>query len=258
MQLTEEQSELILKICKDAGDKILEVYEREDFESVTDFKADDSPLTLADKLSHEVIDAALREHFPNIPIISEEGTETITKEERQSWEYFWLVDPLDGTKEFIKKNGEFTVNIALIHKDKPIAGYIYAPVWDAYYYSKDAKQSFKKDKNGLKEIKINNKESDRTAVRSRSHASEEEEAVLNSYKVTDTVSVGSSLKFCYVADGNADLYYRHGPTMEWDTAAGQAILLGAGGTMLDHDQPFKYNKDSLRNPGFICLGFNNL
>lgn len=252
----------INEIAVAAGKAILEVYHDADFSQVVNFKADDSPLTLADEASHYVIAPALQKLYPDIPVISEEGKD-IPYETRRAWEYFWLVDPLDGTKEFIKRNGQFTVNIALIHHHRPVVGVIYTPVTEELYfavqegYAEDiAAGAYKKTANQATGLLHVRKQADhRVAVRSSSHASEEEDQVLKRYKVTESIARGSSLKFCMVAEGKADIYYRHGPTMEWDTAAGQAIVEGAGGTMYveTSDWPFVYNKESLRNSGFLVL-----
>ena len=240
-------------IAIEAGKKILDIYENEDFSKTIDFKADDSPLTIADKASHVIIDKALNELNLNIPILSEEGVQP-TYEERKQWTSFWCVDPLDGTKEFINRNGEFTVNIALIENGEPVLGVVYAPVTETMYTGAKGVGAFK---NG-KKIAVTKKESNRIAVRSKSHASPEEEVVLERYNVTDQISVGSSLKFCMVAEGKADLYYRHGPTMEWDTAAGQAVVEAAGGRIFHDDTEnklFRYNKENLLNGSFLCLGW---
>ncbi|MDH5383040.1 MAG: 3'(2'),5'-bisphosphate nucleotidase CysQ, partial [Cyclobacteriaceae bacterium] len=170
---------------------------------------------------------------------------------------FWLVDPLDGTKEFINRNGDFTVNIALIEGHYPVAGFIYMPVQDVLYVGSE-EGAFRYDKEGKTNLQVNGSTSERVAVRSRSHASPEEEEILQKYLVEKEMSRGSSLKFCAVAEGSADLYYRHGPTMEWDTAAGQAILEAAGGRMYignKEELRFRYNKENLLNSGFLCLGF---
>ncbi|MEQ9438514.1 MAG: 3'(2'),5'-bisphosphate nucleotidase CysQ [Cyclobacteriaceae bacterium] len=245
-----------------AGKKILDIYHDSDFSQVVDFKTDNSPLTLADQASHEVIVAALQKHFPEIPIISEEG-KGIAYDVRKAWEMFWLVDPLDGTKEFIKRNGQFTVNIALIHHYRPVLGVIYTPVTEELYYaSTDGYASdleagaYKQVASGEpQKITVRKQQTDRIAVRSSSHASEEEDKVLSEYKVSESISRGSSLKFCMVAEGKADIYYRHGPTMEWDTAAGQAIVEGAGGKVFKDTgrEPFTYNKESLLNGSFLVL-----
>ncbi len=243
-----------------AGRAILEVYHHADFSQVVDFKDDSSPLTLADQASHEVIAPALREHYPNISLISEEGAE-VDYATRRDWEYFWLVDPLDGTKEFIKRNGQFTVNIALIHHHRPVLGVIYTPVTEELYFATQEGYASDLERGGYKQIsggprqtlRVRQPTSQRVAVRSSSHASEEEEQVLRQYNVTKSIARGSSLKFCMIAEGKADLYYRHGPTMEWDTAAGQAIVEAAGGKMFQDtsDRPFAYNKESLRNGSFL-------
>ncbi|WP_338237405.1 3'(2'),5'-bisphosphate nucleotidase CysQ [Persicobacter diffluens] len=248
----------LLPIAKAAGAAILKIYHDPNQSNVVDYKADDSPLTLADQAANEVIVAALRKNFPETHIISEEGKD-IPYEVRSKWETFFLVDPLDGTKEFIKRNGQFTVNIALIENGKPVMGVVYTPVTDTMYYGQAGKGAFKQVGDAPAEaLKVNQKAENRIAVRSASHASHEEEEVLNKYGVTDEMSVGSSLKFCMVAEGKADLYYRHGPTMEWDTAAGQAVVLAAGARMYignTEETEFTYNKENLLNPGFLVLGF---
>ncbi len=245
----------ISEIALEAGEEILSIYHNSDFSNVVDFKDDNSPLTLADKASHIIIDKQLNLAFPTIPIISEEG-EQVTYEQRRGWEDFWLVDPLDGTKEFINRNGEFTVNIALISKGRPVLGVVYAPVTEDLYAGIVGEGANKINNDKVTEIVVNKRETDRIAVRSKSHASNEEEEVLNRYQVNDSISVGSSLKFCMVAEGKADIYYRHGPTMEWDTAAGQAVVEAAGGNVFKNtgDIPFTYNKENLLNGSFLCLG----
>ncbi|MFP4092061.1 MAG: 3'(2'),5'-bisphosphate nucleotidase CysQ [Cyclobacteriaceae bacterium] len=249
-------------IAIEAGKEILNIYHHADFSKIVDFKADDSPLTTADKASHHIIMDRLSSKYPNIPVISEEGKD-IPYESRKNWKYFWLVDPLDGTKEFIKRNGQFTVNIALIHDGKPVAGVIYTPVTEELYlaakagYADDmAAGAYKQEipKNPVP-IRVNEKKDKLVAVRSSSHASEEEEVLLQKYGVTESISKGSSLKFCMVAEGKADIYYRHGPTMEWDTAAGQAVVECAGGKVLQGTGPdaFVYNKEVLKNGSFLVL-----
>ncbi len=244
----------LINLVERAGRKILEIYNDPAFSKVVDFKADDSPLTLADEASNEILEKELKELHPDIPIISEEG-EQLDYEKRKDFGLFWLVDPLDGTKEFISRNGEFTVNVALIQNRYPIAGFIYAPVLDTVYVGIEntAYKVVNGDRFDLRVNGINNK----VAVRSKSHASVEEESVLSKYHIQDSISVGSSLKFCMVAEGKADVYYRFGPTMEWDTAAGQAILEAAGGKVFKETGPdrFAYNKENLLNTGFLCLGF---
>jgi len=243
----------IIKISEFAGKEILKIYNNKGLFNIVDYKSDDSPLTLADKKSHEIIAKSLIDLYPSVPLLSEEGKE-ISFEKRKNWHQFWLVDPLDGTKEFIKRNGEFTVNIALIENNFPIMGVIHTPVTGITYYASMGKGAYKLIYN--EKVRMNGpekKEKNLIAVRSRSHASPEEEEVFKKYLVSDFVSVGSSLKFCMVAEGKADLYYRHGPTMEWDTAAGQAIVeeVGCKMTYMKTQERFSYNKESLLNPGFL-------
>ncbi|NNV08173.1 3'(2'),5'-bisphosphate nucleotidase CysQ [Geobacillus sp. C56-T2] len=256
----------LLKISLDAGKEILQVYENGfDVES----KEDHSPLTLADKKSHEAIVKGLSSLYPNIPVLSEEG-KSISYETRKEWNYLWLVDPLDGTKEFIKKNGEFTVNIALIEAGKPVVGIIYAPVLDTAYFAKKGMGSFKLKNASTVEVQddlelvnasvrlpIEIKKEKISVVASRSHLSPETEEYIHKikekYGEVDITSAGSSLKLCLVAEGKADVYPRFAPTMEWDTAAGQAIVEQAGGLVLNTktNDNLTYNKESLLNPWFI-------
>jgi 3'(2'), 5'-bisphosphate nucleotidase len=256
--------ETLKDIAYQAGDKILEIYHNADFSQVVDFKTDNSPLTLADKASHNIIVPDLQHAYPDIPIISEEGKD-IPYETRKNWEYFWLVDPLDGTKEFIKRNGQFTVNIALIHYKRPVFGIVHTPVPDEMYYGFSSAMSntpfgaYKQtEKNAPVPIAVSHKKENRIAVRSSSHAAPEEETLLAQYGVTQSISKGSALKFCMVAEAKADIYYRHGPTMEWDTAAGQAVVEAAGGKVYSgntEENIFTYNKESLLNSSFLVLGF---
>jgi 3'(2'), 5'-bisphosphate nucleotidase len=249
--------EYLLNLARQAGSGIMEIYNSDDFG--VEIKKDRSPLTTADIISHEIIVTGLEEEYPDIPIISEEDKK-MPSDERKDWEYFWLVDPLDGTKEFIKQNGEFTVNIALIHENYPIMGIIYAPVSDEFYFS-DGEQAYKmKGENPEEEIKVHTRPDDKLiSLQSRSHSTEEEENFYKKYNIKRKKSKGSSLKFCLMAEGGADLYFRGGPTWEWDTAAGQAILEAAGGLVMTHNfQRFSYNKDSLLNPGFVCLSNESL
>jgi 3'(2'), 5'-bisphosphate nucleotidase len=243
----------IIDISKLAGKEILKIYNDESKFNIVDYKSDDSPLTLADKKSHEVIARNLEDLYPHISQFSEEGKD-IPFDTRKYWNEFWLVDPLDGTKEFIKRNGEFTGNIALIINGYAVLCVMYAPVLDTLYYTIKDTGVFKMKSNQVQKLEILKKKKENLiAVRSRSHASPEEEEMFKKYNVTEFISVGSSLKFCMVAEGKADLYYRHGPTMEWDTGAGQAIVENAGCQMMNMatGERFSYNKESLLNPGFI-------
>ncbi len=237
----------VLKLCDiaiQAGTKIMEIYESGDLQTET--KSDDSPLTRADKVSHNIIKKNLTENYPEIPLLSEEGAE-IDYKKRRKWNRFFMVDPLDGTKEFISRNGEFTVNIALIEDNIPVIGVIYVPVFEVLYYTQNGNSYKMKIAGKPEQIHINKDSADGvTAVRSRSHTSPEEEKFFAAHKVSDTIAKGSSLKFCMVAEGRAHLYYRHGPTMEWDTAAGYAIAASAGAEV----RGLSYNKKALRNSSF--------
>ena len=248
--------EEIKVIARAAGDEILKVYNNPEMNTEVDYKADDSPLTKADIASNKVIIKGLKNLDIQYPILSEEEKHQ-SYEERRAWHEFWLVDPLDGTKEFINRNGEFTVNIALIREKRPVMSVIYVPVKDVLYWA-DETGAWKQSSEGTFQLHVNHSAGNRVAVRSKSHASPEEEIVLERYDVVDSISVGSSLKFCMVAEGKADVYYRHGPTMEWDTAAGQAILQGAGGKVYvgaEEKEEFSYNKENLLNGSFLCIGF---
>lgn len=240
-----------------AGEEILKIYESGDFS--IEAKSDDSPLTLADKAAHNKIVSYLEK--TEIPILSEEGRD-ISYAERSNWEYFWMVDPLDGTKEFIKKNGEFTVNIALIHKGEPILGVVYPPVLDELYWAMKGNGSYKKLGDHIERLTVSNRKMDEVnlkVVASRSHMSPETEAYLEKLSEPEIVSKGSSLKFLLVASGEADIYPRFGPTMEWDTAAAHIIVSEAGGsvTLVDEKTKLSYNKQNLLNPYFIVLPFEN-
>ena len=275
-----------IKAAIEAGKAILQVYRSADFE--VEKKDDKSPLTLADRRAHDVIMRHLSRF--DIPILSEEGKD-IAYVERKSWESFWLVDPLDGTKEFIKKNGEFTVNIAMITNNRPVAGVVFVPDKNILYFASRQFGAYKVDisqidgqlraKLANTDPKLDLSESDAaeivsalidqstnlpvnqstnkpyTIAGSRSHSTPELEAFVEEkrkeYGEVEFISAGSSLKLCLVADGRADIYPRTGPTMEWDTGAGQAIVECSGGKVLqyDTDQPLLYNKENLLNPWFV-------
>ncbi len=249
----------VKNIAIEAGKAILSIYHDPTLSKEIENKSDNSPLTLADKASNKVIVHSLKKSFPEIPILSEEEKH-VDYSTRSKWNKFWLVDPLDGTKEFIKRNGEFTVNIALIEDGYPVLGVIYAPVLNTLYVGDLTNNlAYKIDEQGNRTLlKVNQKTAGRIAVGSRSHSSKEEADLLGQYDVKDTISVGSSLKFCMVAEGRADIYYRHGPTMEWDTGAGQAIAEAAGGsvTNMTTGQRFHYNKENLLNGSFLVKGFH--
>jgi 3'(2'), 5'-bisphosphate nucleotidase len=242
----------LIMIVKDAGTEIMKVY-------ATDFniqiKDDKSPVTLADKNANSIIEKGLNDIDSSLPILSEEG-KNFSYETRKDWEYYWLVDPLDGTKDFIKKNGEFTVNIALIKNATPIFGMVYAPLSECYFWGGEEYGAWRKDDekenqrihvNSLLEKKIK-------LASSRSHPSEKMEKFLLQFGDYELYPMGSSFKICLVSDGTVDLYPRLGPTMEWDTAASHAVIKGAGGDLLQvsNKLPLVYNKSNLLNPEFIA------
>jgi 3'(2'), 5'-bisphosphate nucleotidase len=245
----------LIDVSKNAGREILKIYNSR---FAVEEKSDHSPLTAADRRSHDVITEHLKEHYP-FPVLSEEGKD-IPFEERKNWEYFWLVDPLDGTKEFIKRNGEFTVNISLIRQDTPVMGVIYVPVTGVLYHAVKGGGCYKIENGSTERLHVKCTSSHLTIVGSRSHVTGELEEYIRDMKKKygDVVflSAGSSLKLCLVAEGKADIYPRLGPTMEWDTAAGQIIVEEAGGRVVAHrsNGTLKYNKANLLNAHFIAWG----
>ncbi|AXH09206.1 3'(2'),5'-bisphosphate nucleotidase [Malaciobacter halophilus] len=249
MQYNGVKIEDLKQIALDAGKLIMEIYNK-DFQ--IDYKDDKSPLTEADTKSNELICKSLKKLYPNIPIMSEENKQTSYKI-RKNWEYYFCVDPIDGTKEFIKKNGEFTVNIALIHKNTPILGVVYAPALNDMYYS-DGTNSFKNEEK--LPLKTNNTPKEKLfVVASKSHLSSETQEFIDNLdtKEVEQVSKGSSLKLCMVAEGIADIYPRLAPTMEWDTAAADAVVRNAGKMTYQYESNTQvvYNKEDLLNPCFV-------
>ncbi len=281
--------EVVVTIAKEAGDTIMEIYDK-DFQ--VEYKDDKSPLTEADTKSNEIICDALAKAYPDIPLLSEEN-KTQEYEVRKNWEYFWLIDPIDGTKEFIKKNGEFTVNIALIHKDTPVLGVVYAPALNEMYYAKKGSGAFKVEfrvqSSGFKKEWLENARAlplnfesripnSLVVVASKSHLTKETENFIASLNASPSrtpnpeprtreiilISKGSSLKLVMVAEGSADIYPRLAPTMEWDTAAADAIVRESGKMTYQYNpeprtpnpEPLKYNKENLLNPWFIVKGIN--
>lgn len=258
-----------IRASVNAGGEILDVYSQP---IDVEIKDDKSPLTMADRRAH----LKIVEHLnpTGLNILSEEGKHT-EYDVRSAWEYYWLVDPLDGTKEFIKRNGEFTVNIALIHKGKSILGVIYVPVLNQLYFAAQGIGSFKCENtqgmdelfagddfldrliSGSRKLSAVNKPAVFTAVASRSHNTPETDALIDELRKkhgqVELISKGSSLKLCLVAEGAANIYPRLAPTMEWDTAAGQAIAEIAGFTVIDYHTkaPMLYNKENLLNPWFV-------
>jgi 3'(2'), 5'-bisphosphate nucleotidase len=245
--------ESVKAIAAAAGEKILEIY-GDAF--TVDVKLDNSPLTAADLAAHHCIVEGLN-RLATCPILSEESA-AIPYAERQGWTTYWLVDPLDGTKEFIKRNGEFTVNIALIHRNAPVLGVVYVPVNKTCYYAAEGTGAFKQLAGEKPQaIAVRTSLPDILVVAgSRSHGTPELENYLNNLPAHELISIGSSLKFCLVAEGSADVYPRLGPTSEWDTAAAQCVVEQAGGKVVDLEgNDLQYNrKESLLNPYFLVYG----
>ena len=248
--------QLAIEAALEAGKGIMGIYldPKQDFG--IEKKADNSPLTLADKAAHNCIVRYLKQ--TNIPILSEEGAH-LPFEERKTWDRLWVVDPLDGTKEFIKKNGEFTVNIALVEGGSPILGVIYVPAQGVLYSGVVGKGAWKGVGEERESLPLSKEKEGFVVVASRSHLSPETEEYINQLRQkhdkVQLISSGSSLKICLVAEGSADVYPRFAPTMEWDTAAGDAIARAAGRMVVDASshQPLTYNKPDLHNPWFIVL-----
>lgn len=241
----------ILAFLKHAGALIMEVY-RQDIEAAqVEWKEDSSPLTLADRLSHNYLTEKLTQLDASIPILSEESVHE-RYEIRKEWTRYWCLDPLDGTKEFIKHNDQFTINLALIENGLPVMGFIHVPVSGHTYWAIQGGGAFLDDGIRTQSIRANRKESEWIAVGSGSHGSEEERHVLREFPISQFIKAGSALKFCLIASGTADVYYRHGPTMEWDTAAGH-ILVEEAGARFQYISSAKvhYNKESLYNTPFM-------
>jgi 3'(2'), 5'-bisphosphate nucleotidase len=266
MQITEKLIRTALKSAFQAGKAIMDIY-RQPFD--VEFKSDNSPLTIADKTAHTIITEGLSD--TGLPVLSEEGIQ-LSYDIRKNWEDFWLVDPLDGTKEFIKRNGDFTVNIALISNHQPVFGVVYVPVSDFMYWGSKS-GSYRLNGKQLEPIDFENFHSIETLAErlpcisrtegylvlgSRSHMNNETESFINDLKITHPdlafLSRGSSLKFCTLAEGGADIYPRFGPTMEWDTGAGHAVARFAGCSVdqVENGLAVEYNKPSLLNPYFIA------
>lgn len=247
---------VIRRLSLEAGDKIMEIYNSDDFE--VKVKSDDSPVTAADEAADAIISDGLRKAFPGVMLVTEEQADSHTAK----GDTFLIVDPLDGTKEFIHRRGDFTVNIAYVEKGTPTRGVVYAPAKNRMFFTLPEGQSVEEtgnfDKEQIGEItEINVAKSDNTAllvVASKSHRDQATDDYINKYSVKDSKSAGSSLKFCLVATGEADIYPRVGRTMEWDTAAGHAVLHGAGGKVVrfDNHEPLIYGKEGFANPFFIA------
>lgn len=244
------------RLALEAGDKIMEIYNSPDFEVKT--KSDESPVTEADEAADALISAGLRAEFPDVALVTEEQADS----HDQTVSTFLIVDPLDGTKEFVKRRGDFTVNIAYVMDGSPVRGVVYAPAKERLFYTDAGGNAveemgpFDKETVGeTKPIRVSTPDNNALlVVASKSHRDQATDDYINKYNVADSKSAGSSLKFCLVATGEADLYPRVGRTMEWDTAAGHAVLVGAGGDVVrfDNHQPLRYGKEIFANPFFIA------
>ncbi|MCC5919957.1 MAG: 3'(2'),5'-bisphosphate nucleotidase CysQ [Cyclobacteriaceae bacterium] len=252
---TEQQ---ILASLVEAGKKILEVYALPEVQQQVKTKKDKSPVTLADELSHEYLLDQLARITPDIPIISEEA-DLVDYEERKNYDYFWLLDPLDGTHQFMKRNDQFCVSLGLIEGDHPIWGGIYAPVFEDMYYGGSMHQAAYKtdaslsEKTALEASAFNGKML--MSIRSNNRPHKSELKILNGLPIKKQINMGSAIKFGMIAAGEANVYYRHGKSMEWDTAAGQAIVEACGGQVWDakDKSPIRYNKPELENTHFYCF-----
>ncbi|MDO6727037.1 3'(2'),5'-bisphosphate nucleotidase CysQ [Cognatishimia sp. 1_MG-2023] len=252
----EKLIEVMRRLSIEAGRKIMEIYNSDDFD--VKLKSDDSPVTIADEAADAIISAGLRAAFPDVMLVTEEQADS----HKIKGDTFLIVDPLDGTKEFINRRGDFTVNIAYVEAGVPQRGVVYAPARDRMFFTQAGGQSVEEtgafDLDTVGETTpINVSEADNEAlmiVASKSHRDQATEDYINKYNVKDSKSAGSSLKFCLVATGEADIYPRVGRTMEWDTAAGHAVLLGAGGQVVRFDDhtPLTYGKGDYANPFFIA------
>jgi 3'(2'), 5'-bisphosphate nucleotidase len=249
-------AEVMRRLALEAGDRIMEIYESPDFDIRS--KSDDSPVTAADEAADEVISVGLRAAFPDVALVTEEQAASHTVKATT----FLIVDPLDGTKEFIKRRGDFTVNIAYVVDGAPIRGVVYAPAKNRMFYTQadgttvEEAGPFEKDMVGTVDvIKVSHPDNNALmVVASKSHRDQATDDYIDLYGVKDMKSAGSSLKFCLIATGEADIYPRLGRTMEWDTAAGHAVLKGAGGRVVrfDNHEPLVYGKDGFANPFFIA------
>ena len=259
--------EKVADIAREAGKAVMEIYQR-DFE--VEFKADESPLTEADTRANEIICRRLEELYSGVPMLSEENKE-IPYETRKGWKEYWCIDPIDGTKEFIKKNGEFTINIALVHDGEPVLGVVYAPALDDLYTAKRGEGAWK-NRQRLPLQKNNAPQKSLRVVASKSHLSPETQEFIDALRAhteeIEQVSKGSSLKLVMVAEGSADIYPRLAPTMEWDTAAADAIVREAGKMSYRYEEgvdylnasaqeldalKLPYNKENLLNPWFVVV-----
>ena len=241
----------VKKVSVEAGAAIMEVYQSCDDMQV-EYKEGDMPLTAADKAANAIIVSCLRKEFPEWAILSEEEKDNLARLQN---DYCFIVDPLDGTKEFIKRNGQFTVNIALSYKHKSILGVIYVPVTKELYYAAEGEGAFLEAEGKVTKLSVSNRTEEIRVVMSSSHGCEEMDRLMEKYHLTNFVSMGSSLKGCVIAKGEAEVYYRYNPTMEWDTAAMQCIVEEAGAIFMQMDEtPMRYNREnSLNDKGFYII-----
>jgi 3'(2'), 5'-bisphosphate nucleotidase len=252
--ITNDLREAVIALAQDAASAILDIY---DSEFAVEHKDDDSPLTAADLAAHRCIVDGLARLTPDIPVLSEESAHEVPTALRRQWSRLWLVDPLDGTREFVKRNGEFTVNIALIEDGVAVFGVVQAPVTGSLWHGGATLGAFRRQ--GERQVALHARAPATSPLRvaaSRSHRDERTQAFIDRMGDVEPVGLGSSLKFCRIADGGLDVYPRFGPTSEWDTAAGQCVLEGAGGAVLDpHGRPFRYNqRQRILNGDFVALG----
>lgn len=262
LKCSKDVLQTILTIAEQAGQAIVDIYEQTEAVAV-ETKSDDSPITAADRAAHGIIDQALRQQFPDIPVFSEESG-GIDFADRAHWQEFWLVDPLDGTKEFINRTGEFTVNIALVQAGQPVLGVVTVPLKALAYVGAQGVGAFRVEQAQWQPIQTRAIDPKQLiVVGSRRHGAEALDALIDKFKSQfasiDSTNMGSSLKFCLIAEGKADIYPRLALTSEWDTAAAQAVLMEAGGEVLDVDfNPLRYNKgESVLNPFFYAFGDRN-
>jgi 3''(2''),5''-bisphosphate nucleotidase (EC 3.1.3.7) len=242
----------VIKIADEASEKVLHIYQS-DFK--VNYKEDHSPITAADIASHDIIVKGLRQISRDIPVLSEEGAE-IPWEERKKWRRFWLIDPIDGTKDFTQRTGEFTVNIAMIEDGEPVMGVVTAPALKEAFWGIKGEGAHMRDRTGrVHRIRVAEPKDTLRVVASKNHLNEETRAFIDTLGAHETVQAGSSLKFCRIAEGHADIYPRMGPTSEWDTAAAHAVLVAAGGKVQTPEgHPLVYGKENILNPNFIAAG----
>ncbi|WMJ70192.1 3'(2'),5'-bisphosphate nucleotidase CysQ [Stenotrophomonas sp. 24(2023)] len=258
IKLTADLRETVVAIAREAGEAILQVY-ASGFD--VQIKDDDSPVTAADLAANAVIERGLRQLTPDLPILSEESAQ-VPWEVRQHWGAYWLVDPLDGTREFVRRNGEFSVNIALVYQGAPAFGVVLAPVTGIVWHAQRGELAYRRQ--GMHDSVLRTRVPATAPLRvaaSRSHRSPATQVLLDRMGEIETIAQGSSLKFCRIAEGDLDVYPRLGPTSEWDTAAGQCVLHAAGGAVLaaGTGKPFRYNRrETLLNGDFIALGDTTL